>query len=213
MGRQFKSLTELAAFKASLEDKKRQAALKAQQEAERLAALEREKNLFKLAVGEVAPIDNNDRVVIEPPKPKPLPIKRWEDDADVLVASMSDHMDIERLLDTDEQLSFRREGIGPETIKKLRKGRWVIQRQLDLHGYRTDEAREAVAEFIRDCMRTDMRCVRIVHGKGLGSAGKEPVLKDKVRRWLVQKDEVLAFCQATPKEGGAGALLVLLKSQ
>ena len=143
----------------------------------------------------------------------PLPIKRWEDDQDVLIASMSDEMDVERLLDTDDQLSFKRNGIGPETIKKLRKGHWVIQEQLDLHGYRVDEAREAVAEFIRDCVRHDIRCIRIVHGKGLGSAGRESVLRDKVRRWLVQKEEVLAFCQATPKEGGAGAVLVLLKSQ
>ena len=89
----------------------------------------------------------------------------------------------------------------------------MIKSQIDLHGLRTDEARTAVAEFLRDSVKQDHRCVRIIHGKGLGSVGKEPVLKDKVKRWLVQKDEVLAFCQAPPRDGGAGALLVILKAK
>ncbi len=213
MPRHFKSLSQLAEYKASLEEKKRLALAEEARQKQVAEQLEREANLFKLSVGDVKPIDTKQRVRLEPPKPKPLPIQRWEDDREVMRASLSDEMDVERLLDTDEALSFKRDGIGPETLKKLRKGRWVIQRELDLHGYRVDEAREAVAGFIHDCMRQDIRCIRIIHGKGLGSAGKEPVLKDKVRRWLVQKDEVLAFCQATPKEGGAGALLILLKSQ
>ena len=213
MPRHFKSLSDLAAYKTDLEEKKRLAAQEAERQARLAREREREANLFRLTIGDIAPVDHKDRVVLEQPKPMPLPIKRWEDDQDVLIASMSDEMDVERLLDTDDQLSFKRNGIGPETIKKLRKGHWVIQEQLDLHGYRVDEAREAVAEFIRDCVRHDIRCIRIVHGKGLGSAGRESVLRDKVRRWLVQKEEVLAFCQATPKEGGAGAVLVLLKSQ
>ncbi|MEG0413512.1 MAG: Smr/MutS family protein, partial [Comamonas sp.] len=82
---------------------------------------------------------------------------------------------------------------------------------LDLHGLRSDEAREALGQFIRLAHRTGMRCVRVVHGKGLGSPGKTPVLKAKVQRWLVQKKEVLAFVQARPAEGGAGALVVLLQ--
>jgi DNA-nicking Smr family endonuclease len=108
-------------------------------------------------------------------------------------------------------LSFRRPGIGTDVTQKLRKGHWSLQGQIDLHGMRSDEAREALGQFIRDATKRDWRCVRVVHGKGLGSPGKTPVLKGKVLRWLVQKIEVLAFVQAKASEGGAGALVVLLK--
>ena len=124
---------------------------------------------------------------------------------------MSDELDIERLLETDAALSYRRPGIGEDVVRRLRRGQWVIQRQIDLHGLRVDEAREALGAFLADCLKRDIRCVRVVHGKGLGSKNREPVLKGKVLRWLVQRDEVLAFCQAGPTDGGSGALLVLLR--
>ncbi|MGH8848032.1 MAG: Smr/MutS family protein, partial [Polaromonas sp.] len=89
-------------------------------------------------------------------------------------------------------------------------GGWSIQGQLDLHGLRREDAREALGQFIKDAHKTGWRCVRVVHGKGLGSPGKTPVLKGKVQSWLIQKQEVLAFVQARPAEGGAGALVVLL---
>ena len=133
------------------------------------------------------------------------------DEQRVLHEAMSDEFDVSTLLDVDDQLSFRRTGIGLDVTRKLRSGQWSIQRQLDLHGLRSDEAREALGQFIRLAHRTGMRCVRVVHGKGLGSPGKTPVLKAKVQRWLVQKKEVLAFVQARPAEGGAGALVVLLQ--
>ena len=120
-------------------------------------------------------------------------------------------MDVSSLLETDERLSFRRAGVGPDVTQKLRRGKWSIQRQVDLHGLRTDEAREVLTTFIRESHRQGIRCVRVVTGKGLGSPGKEPVLKDKVHRWLVQKAEVVAFVQAQPAHGGAGALVVLLQ--
>jgi DNA-nicking Smr family endonuclease len=97
-------------------------------------------------------------------------------------------------------------------VRKLREGHWSIQRQLDLHGLRTDEARDALGDFIRTSHQLGLRCVRVVHGKGLGSPGRNPVLKRRVLRWLVQKREVLAFVQARPAEGGAGALVVLLSA-
>ena len=115
------------------------------------------------------------------------------------------------LLDIDDQLSFRRPGIGTDVTRKLRKGHWSIQRQLDLHGLRSDEARAQLSAFVRQARLHGIRCVRVVHGKGLGSPGKAPVLKRKVFAWLVQKNEVLAFVQARPAEGGAGALVVLLQ--
>ncbi len=95
-------------------------------------------------------------------------------------------------------------------MPRLRRGTWRICAQLDLHGLRRDEARETLVGFLDDCRRHNHRCVRIIHGKGLGSVNREPVLKGKVRKWLVQRSDVLAFCQARPNDGGSGALLVLL---
>ncbi len=126
--------------------------------------------------------------------------------------SLSDEFTFDTLLDTDENLSFARPGVGSDVLSKLRRGHWAIQNQLDLHGLRRDEAREALGEFLRLARRRGQRCVRIIHGKGLGSVNKEPVLKQKVRNWLAQKDEVIAFCQAQPADGGSGALIVLLQS-
>jgi DNA-nicking Smr family endonuclease len=171
---------------------------------------EAERNLFTRAVGKVAPIANQERVWSPPQRPSTRPLQQDLDDEAVMHESMSDEFDISTLLDVDDQLSFRRPGIGTDVTRKLRKGEWSIQGQIDLHGLRSDEARNAMGQFIRDAKRMGWRCVRVVHGKGLGSPGKEPVLKSKVQRWLVQKNEVLAFVQAKPSDGGGGALLVLL---
>src|SRR5690606_26008096 len=132
------------------------------------------------------------------------------DAAAVLRESLSDEFDVSTLLDADDQMSFRQPGIGTDVTRRLRAGEWSIQRQIDLHGLRSDEAREALGAFIRSAHRQGVRCVRVVHGKGLGSPGRQPVLKLKAQRWLIQKKEVLAFVQARPAEGGAGALVVLL---
>jgi len=96
-------------------------------------------------------------------------------------------------------------------VRRLRRGHWSLQSQIDLHGLRVDEAREALALYLVSCVKREQRCVRVVHGKGLGSVNREPVLKGKVLKWLTQRDEVLAFCQAPPADGGSGALLVLLR--
>ena len=125
--------------------------------------------------------------------------------------AISDEFDASTLLDIDDALSFRRPGIGTDVTRKLRMGEWSLQGEIDLHGMRREQAREALAAFIRDAHRRGWRCVRVVHGKGLGSPGKTPVLKSKVQSWLIQKNEVLAFVQARGDEGGAGALVVLLK--
>ena len=205
-----KSLQDLDAMRKKLADD-----AKAQERAEqaRIAAEKRaeaERNLFTRAVGKVAPISQPERVWSPPQRPLPRPIQQDLDDEAVMHESMSDEFDITTLLDADDQLSFRRSGIGTDVTRKLRKGEWSIQGQIDLHGLRSDEARNAIGQFIRDAKRMGWRCVRVVHGKGLGSPGKEPVLKSKVQRWLVQKNEVLAFVQAKPSDGGGGALLVLL---
>lgn len=205
-----KSLQDLNAIRKKVNETAQAAAAAeaARLEAERRA--EAERHLFSRAIGHVQPIAAQARVFNTPPRPAARPLQQDLDDQAALQESMSDEFDVSTLLDVDDQLSFRRPGIGTDVTRKLRKGEWSIQGQLDLHGLRSDEAREAVGQFVRDAKRMGWRCVRVVHGKGLGSPGKEPVLKSKVQRWLVQKNEVLAFVQAKPSDGGAGALVVLL---
>lgn len=208
-----KSLKELAALRQALAQAAAREAdrLRLQREAQRRALAER--NLFRDTVGPVQALkgSHHDRRWHSGAPPEPLPLQHWLDEERVLLESISDDFDVSTLLDTDDQLSFRRPGIGVEITRRLRSGHWSIQRQLDLHGLRVDEAREALGEFIRQVHKSGLRCVRVVHGKGLGSPGKSPVLKGRVQRWLVQKNEVLAFVQARPLDGGAGALVVLLK--
>ncbi|MBF5011736.1 Smr/MutS family protein [Burkholderia pseudomultivorans] len=145
------------------------------------------------------------------PPPDPVPKQTQRDEEAVLNATLSDEFDPETLLDSDESLYYHRPGVSRDVVRKLRSGAWIVQAQLDLHGMRRDEARDALAEFIREAGKKGLRCLRVIHGKGLGSIGKEPVLKGKVRAWLVQKEEVIAFCEARGHDGGAGAVLVLLQ--
>ena len=179
--------------------------------AARLAA-ERERRLFADAVGAVAPMAPNTRHDQTPPKPAPHARQRELDEQAALREAMSDAVDVESLLLTDDGLAFRRPGVGPDVVTRLRRGHWSIQGQLDLHGLRRDEAREALTSFLADAQRQSWRCLRVVHGKGLGSPGREPVLKAKVQRWLAQSAAVIAFAQASGPQGGAGALIVLLGS-
>ena len=182
-------------------------------EAARLQALreDRERRLFELAVGPVRPLTTVQRVKHASTRVEPEPLQRQADEASVMREALSDEFDVETLLHTDELLSYRTPGLGHDVVRKLREGRWSIQNHIDLHGLRTDEARETLGRFIRETHAQGVRCVRVVHGKGLGSPGRTPVLKGRVLRWLVQKKEVLAFVQARPAEGGAGALVVLLR--
>ena len=210
-GPRITDLHDLGAVARQLREE--QARLEAQAKERRAAAARREAEhqLFSRAVGAIRPLRTRERLHLSDPPPLPLPVQHWLDEERVLRESISDDFDVSTLLDTDDQLSFRRPGIGVEITQRLRAGHWSIQRQLDLHGLRVDEAREALGQFIRNAHKNGMRCVRVVHGKGLGSPGKSPVLKSRVQRWLVQKSEVLAFVQARPMDGGAGAMLVLLQ--
>ena len=187
---------------------------RAAQEAARQAA-ERErqtrKHLFANAVGPVQPLRSSGHRHLRPAPALPLPLQRERDEQAVMLEALSDDFDAETLLHTDEHLSFRRPGMGADVVRKLRAGVWSIQRQIDLHGLRRDEAREALGQFIRETHKAGLRCVRVVHGKGLGSPGRMPVLKGRVHSWLIQKTEVMAFVQARPVDGGAGALVVLLR--
>jgi DNA-nicking Smr family endonuclease len=205
-----KSLQDLGAIRKKVTDDAQAAALAEEARREAARQAEDERHLFTQSIGRVKPITAKARVFSTPQRPAARPLQQDLDDQAALSESMSDEFDVSTLLDVDDQLSFRRPGIGTDVTRKLRKGEWAMQGQLDLHGFRSDEAREALGQFVRDAKRMGWRCVRVVHGKGLGSPGKEPVLKSKVQRWLVQKNEVLAFVQAKPSDGGAGALVVLL---
>jgi DNA-nicking Smr family endonuclease len=215
MAAPIKDFSALTALRKDLKAQQ-QARVLEEAEAARQAKLALEEaDLFRRSVGQVAPLPSSSSDKKNHPAPRPSPLARQHlaDEQSALMESISDEFTYDTLLDTDETLSYTRSGVGHDTLRKLRRGHWVIQRELDLHGLRTDQAREALGEFLREVRRRGLRCVRIIHGKGLGSVNREPVLKNKVRNWLIQKDEVLAFCQATPAEGGSGALLVLLKSQ
>jgi DNA-nicking Smr family endonuclease len=206
-----KSLKDLQQVQQKLAEQQRVAAAQEAARAEAECRAHAERTLFVRAAGAVQPIRRHGRVDLAPDQPAPLPVQQQLDEQRVLREALSDEFDAATLLDIDEALSFRRPGVGPDVTRKLRKGEWTIQGEIDLHGLRRDDAREALAAFVREAFRRGWRCVRVVHGKGLGSPGKTPVLKGKVQSWLIQKNEVLAFVQARGDEGGAGALVVLLK--
>lgn len=168
--------------------------------------------LFRRAVADAVPLPPSGRAELKRPRPKPLARQRQADEQQVLVDALADPWDWEAAVSTGEELFFVRPGVPTAAMRKLRRGGWVIQAELDLHGHTGDEARVALAEFLNRCLRTDRRCVRIIHGKGHGSKNRLPVLKNKVRHWLTQREDVLAFCQARAVDGGAGAVVVLLKS-
>ena len=209
-----KDLKGLKAVKLEIETRARQEAERKAARAAAAATAKAEKELFSRAIGPVKALPARHRpghrAQLQPAQPAPIPVQQQRDELAVMREAISDEFDVETLLDTDEALSFRRPGMGPDVVRKLRRGGWSIQRQLDLHGLRREDARDTLAAFIREAHKAGMRCVRVVHGKGLGSPGKTPVLKGRVQSWLIQKQEVIAFVQARPAEGGAGALVVLL---
>lgn len=205
------TLADLAALRDALEREAVERTRLARVAKEVAAAAEREANLFREAVGRVEPLKVPVRASLHRPPPEPVAHQYRRDEAAAFAESISDSFDPDTLLETDEQLSWRREGVSPAVVQKLRRGYWVIQAEVDLHGFRVDGAREIVGEFLRESIKHRLRCVRIVHGKGHGSIGKQPVLKGKVKNWLLQKDEVMAFCQAREHDGGGGALIVLLR--
>jgi DNA-nicking Smr family endonuclease len=206
-----KSLQDLHHIRQQVAERERIEREQAAARAEALQRADADRNLFQRAAGPVQKLRTHGRVHHPPEPVAPIPAQRQLDDQRVLKESISDEFDAATLLEVDDALSFRRPGIGLDVARKLRRGEWSIQSEIDLHGLRTDDAREALAGFLREAVRQGLRCVRVVHGKGLGSPGKTPVLKGKVHSWLVQKNEVLAFVQARGDEGGAGAVVVLLK--
>ena len=169
-----------------------------------------DRDLFRQAVADARPLPQHGKVLRRPDAPPPYPVQSHLDEQAALAESLAAGWSAEDWLDTGDEPNFVRAGIPRQVLRKLRSGGWVIQDQLDLHGLDRHEAREALAAFLAACRKRGLRCVRVIHGKGLGSINREPVLKVKVKHWLAQREEVLAYCQARPVDGGSGALLVLL---
>ena len=213
-----KDFGDLKSFRDQLKEDERVRAIEAA-ERERRERIARERAIeFRSAMDGVKKMPESNRYVYRPvqeallrDQPAKRVLSQEEDDALVLQQSLSDGFDVDGLLDDDPTLSYAKAGVGPEVVKKLRKRHWPIQDELDLHGMTVDAARGQLGDFVRRWVRRGVRCVRIIHGIGYGSPNGEPVLRSVVHSWLVQLDEVVAFCGADRKEGGHGALIVLLK--
>jgi DNA-nicking Smr family endonuclease len=167
-------------------------------------------DLFRAEMRDVRPAPPQNRVEPYRDPPPPIPAKRLEDERAVLAELSSlafDGDDVE----IEEDRQFLRDGLPRNILAKLRRGHWVIQEELDLHGLNADEAALSTNTFIAECVRLGVRCVRIIHGKGLRSKGKEPVLKHRIRKLLQRRDPVLAYVEPKAIDGGGGAVVVLLK--
>lgn len=208
----FRSLQDLHTLHRELKLRQKAEEERREREAALARLREHEARLFENTVGPVTRLVDRNLADVRRGRPDPEPRQRALAEQQAWQQALSDDFDVDSLLETDETLSFRRPEITQESVRKLRRGHWALQGQIDLHGLRRDQAREALGQFIQDSARSGIRCVRVVHGKGNGSPGREPVLKARVRRWLVQKQEVLAFVQARASDGGSGALMVLLNA-
>jgi DNA-nicking Smr family endonuclease len=168
---------------------------------------------FREAMKDVMPLPGSDRVTHPRKSPIPVPLQRLEDERRALQDSLSDSEPTQFELESGEVLSYRRDGVAPQVLRKLRAGQWAVQDQLDLHGLRSEQARALLADFLAAAAKRGLRCLRIIHGKGRGSPGGEPVLKRRVAAWLTQRGDVMAFCEARAAEGGSGAVVVLLRGE
>ena len=168
------------------------------------------------AFADVTPLTPSNRARHARTKPLPRPAQRLADEAAALTASKFGNEPSPTQWDIGQELeanqTFLRDGLGTDVLTKLRRAHWVVQSEIDLHGMTTTEAHDALADFLDHARAHGWRCVRVIHGKGLSSPNREPVLKGKVRRWLAHWDDVLAYCEAQRHAGGSGAVLVLLKS-
>lgn len=168
------------------------------------------KSEFLQAMQDVTPIQAPKKTPRRAPKPSAKPRQRRLDDQQVLQNLLSDPpADME--LQPGDVLNFCRNGIQHQTFKKLRRGQYRVQDELDLHGLTSDEARQLLVDFLAQAKTRGLQCLRIIHGKGHHSDARGPVLKGKVAHWLKQRDDVLAYCSARPVDGGTGAVYVLLK--
>lgn len=165
--------------------------------------------LFRQAVAGARPLT---RDIVEAPRRRPPPRARFRRDDERAALAESLEVDIDEIeIGAGERLQFRRPEIGQRTLRRLARGSYSVQAEIDLHGMTSSEADVALRDFINASLRAGHRCVRVVHGKGLGSGHAGPVLKSRVNRWLRRWRDVLAFASARQVDGGTGAVYVLLR--
>ncbi len=168
---------------------------------------------FSRVIGDVTPLSPHGRYMHPAIRRSSLPLSRLRDEREVILESMTDPIHSYEDVELDGDAAFVRPGLSRQILRRLRRGEWLIQAELDLHGLTKAEAKIELAEFLHECKHQRLRCVRVIHGKGLRSPNREPVLKLHVRHWLTQRDEILAFVTARPVDGGGGATVVLLKGR
>ncbi len=172
---------------------------------------EDEMSLFQAAMRDVAPLPASNKIVSGGIKVPPFPRKNKNEENATSEDALTDNIFVE--IEAGDEWSFVQPGMSHQTLRRLRRGYWKIQDNLDLHGYTRDEARQTLSIFLDTCAQQKFRCVRVIHGKGLSSKNRKPVLKTRIGNWLMQRTDVLVFCQARPEEGGGGAILILLKTK
>jgi DNA-nicking Smr family endonuclease len=179
-----------------------------------MASTHTDDDLFRaeMKVDGVVPLNATPRASLQKTRPKPIPFKRIEDDLAVPIEMMKDTSGWDADIENGDLITFKRNGIPNDVLRKLKRGQWIVQATLDLHGCTTANARDALARFLAEARHGGVRCVCIVHGKGTRSPDNVAMIRNKVRLSLSRRDEVLAFCDAAPADGGAGAVIVLLKS-
>ncbi len=161
--------------------------------------------LFRVAIGDVTPLPDHNRVKLH--RAAHQPVLRAFQTTSPVPDSLSD-VGAESAAD-----EFLRNGVSRTTLRRLRRGHWPIQDSLDLHGSRSGAACQLLRRFLHDASHAGLRCILVIHGKGLNSPEGEPVLRKLARHWLAQHPNVLAFCDAQPKDGGSGAAIVLIRSK
>ena len=165
--------------------------------------------LFAKAIGPVRPIAGQTHIVARK-RPSPEPLQSRLDEARVPSEMITSAID-PALIEVGEELSYLKDGLSPRLLQQLKRGRFSIADEIDLHQMTTVVARVAVKQFIDESRRRGAHCVKIIHGKGLRSRAEGPVLKRMVDGMLRQRGDVLAFASAKPAEGGTGAVIVLLQ--
>ena len=164
-------------------------------------------------MADAQPLPKSGRVHLGGPLPPPRPLQHLADEQAALRESLHGPISLQDRLEGGDEASFLRPGLALSVLRDLRRARWVIQGEIDLHGLNRDQARVELSAFLAESLHHGKRCVRVVHGKGLSSPQKISILRQLVRGWLMQRIEILAYCQAQPRDGGEGALLVLLRAQ
>ncbi len=167
-----------------------------------------DKQLFRTAVADARPL-THDRHVPARPRPAARAVFRRADELAVLDESL-ELGPAELGVETGDEILHSRKGLADTVLRDLRRGRFAIEDELDLHGLTAAQARDAVRTFLGQALARRLRCVRVIHGKGRGSGPRGPVLKKSVNLWLRKHAAVIAFCSARPAHGGTGAIYVLL---